>query len=38
MFEFIKPKKLAFEKEISKSSKPQIKPLLSKEGEQPVNL
>ena len=38
MCEFIKPKKLAFEKEISKSSKPQIKPLLSKEIEQLENL
>ena len=37
MCEFIKPKKLAFEKEISKSSKP-IKPLLSKEIEQQENL
>ena len=35
---FIKPKKLAFEKEISKSSKPQIKPLLSKEVDQQENL
>ena len=38
MCEFIKPKKLAFEKEISKSSKPQIKPLLSKEVEQQESL
>ena len=35
--EFIKPKYLALEKEISKLSKPQIKPLLSKEVEQPEN-
>ena len=35
---FIKPKKLAFDKEISKSSKPQIKPLLSKEVENKENL
>ena len=38
MCEFIKPKKLAFEKEISKSSKPQIKSLLSKEVENKENL
>ena len=38
MCEFIKPKKLAFEKEISKSSKPQIMPLLSKEVDQQENL
>ena len=38
MCEFIKPKKLAFEKEISMSSKPQIKLLLSKEVEQQANL
>ena len=38
MCEFIKPKKLAFEKEISKSSKPQIKPLLSNEVENNENL
>ena len=38
MCEFIKPKKLAFEKEISKSSKPQIKPLLSKEVVNKENL
>ena len=38
MCKFIKPKKLAFEKEISKSSKQQIKPLLSNEIEQPKNL
>ena len=38
MCEFIKPKKLAFEKVISKSSKPQIKPFLSKEVEQPEKL
>ena len=38
MCEFIKPKRLAFEREISKSSKPQIKPLLSREVEQQENL
>ena len=38
MCEFIKPKKLAFNKEISKSSKLQIKPLLSKEVNQHENL
>ena len=38
MCEFIKPKKLAFEKEISKSSKLKIKPLLSKEVGQQGNL
>ena len=38
MCEFIKPKKLAFEREISKSSKPQIKPLLVKEVEQQENV
>ena len=38
MREFIKPKKLVFEKEISKSSKPQIKPLLSKEVENKENI
>ena len=38
MCEFIKPKTLAFEKEISKSSKPQIKPLLSKEVDKQENL
>ena len=38
MCEFIKPKMLAFEKEISMSSKPQIKPLLSKEVEQQENV
>ena len=38
MCEFIKPKKLAFEREISKSSKPQIKPLLSNEVKQQENL
>ena len=38
MCEFIKPKKLAFEKKISKSSKPQIMPLLSKEVENKENL
>ena len=35
MCEFIKPKKLAFDKEISKSTKTQIKPLLPKEVDQP---
>ena len=38
MCEFMKPKKLALEKEISKSSKPQIKPLLSKEVVNKENL
>ena len=38
MCEFIKQKTLVFEKEISKSSKPQIKPLLSKAVEQQENL
>ena len=38
MWEFIKPKMLVYEQEISKSSKPQIKPLLSKEVEQQGNL
>ena len=38
MCEFIKPKKLAFHKKISKSSKPQFKPLLSKEVNQQENL
>ena len=38
MCEFIKPKKLTFKKEIIKSSKPQIKPLLSKEVELQENL
>ena len=38
MYEFIKPKKLAFEKQICKSSKPQIKLLLSKEVENKENL
>ena len=38
MCEFIKPKKLTFEKEMGLSSKPQIKPLLSKNIEQPKNL
>ena len=38
MCEFITPKKLAFEKEISKSSKPKIKPLLSNEVENKENL
>ena len=38
MCEFIKPKKLAFEREISKFSTLQIKPLLSKKFEQQENL
>ena len=38
MCEFIKPKKLTFEKEMGLSSPPQIKPLLSKKFEQPENL
>ena len=38
MCEFIKPKKLTFENEMSLSSIPQIKPLLSKEVKQPENL
>ena len=38
MCKFIKPTKLAFDTKISKSSKPQIKPLLSKEIEQQENL
>ena len=38
MCELIKPKKLAFENEMSMSSNPQIKPLLSKEVEQQENL
>ena len=38
MCEFIKPKKLTFENEIGLSSKPQIKPLLSREVKQPENL
>ena len=38
MFEFIKQKKLIFEKELSIYSKPKIKPLLSKDVEQPENL
>ena len=38
MCEFIKPKKLTFENEMGLSSKPQIKPLLSKEVKQPENL
>ena len=38
MCEFIKQKKLALKKEKSKSSKTQIKPLLSKNIELPKNL
>ena len=38
MCEFIKAKKLAYEKKISNSSKPQIKPLLLKEVDQQENL
>ena len=38
MCKFIKPQKLAFEREISKSSKPQIKPLMVKKIEQQENL
>ena len=38
MCEFIKPTKLAFEKEINMSSKPQIKPLLSNKVVQQENL
>ena len=38
MCEFIKPKKLTFEKEMGLSSKPQIKPLLSGKVERPENL
>ena len=38
MCEFIKPKNLFFEREISKSSKPQIKPLLVKEVKQQETL
>ena len=38
MCEFIKPKKLTFEKDISLFSKVQIKPLLSGEVERPENL
>ena len=38
MCEFIKLKRLTFEKEIGLPSKPQIKPLLSKEVQQPDNL
>ena len=38
MCEFIKPKKLTFENEMGLPSKPQIKPLLSKEVKQPENL
>ena len=38
MCEFIKPKKLTFEKEMGLSLKPQIKPLLSGKVERPENL
>ena len=38
MCEFIKPKKLTFENEMGLSSKPQIKPLLSRKVEQPKTL
>ena len=38
MCEFIKPKKLTFEKEMGLPSKPQIKPLLSSTIEPPKNL
>ena len=38
MCKFIKPKKLTFEKEMGIPSKTQIKPLLSKEVQQPENL
>ena len=38
MCEFIKPKKLTFEKEIGLPLMTQIKPLLSKEVQQPENL
>ena len=38
MCEFIKPKKLTFENEMGLSSKPQIKPLLSRKVEQPTKL
>ena len=38
MCEFIKPKKLTFEKEMGLSSKPQIKPLLSVKVKRPENL
>ena len=38
MCEFIKPKKLTFEKEMGLPSKPQIQPLLSKEVQQPKKL
>ena len=38
MCEFIKPKKLTFEKEMGLSSMPQIKPLLSGKVERPENL
>ena len=38
MCEFIKPKKLTFEKEMGLSSKQQIKPLLSRKVQQPKKL
>ena len=38
MFEFIKPKKLTFENEMGLSSKPQIKPWLSRKVEQPKKI
>ena len=38
MYEFIKPKKLTFEKEMGLSSKPQIKPLLSEKVERLTKL
>ena len=38
MCKFIKPKTLTFEKEMGLPSKPPIKPLLSKEVQQPENL
>ena len=38
MCEFIKPKKLTFEKEMGLFSKPQIKPLLTGKVERPENL
>ena len=38
MCEFIKPKKLTFGHKISPSAKPQIKPLLSRKVEKPMNL
>ena len=38
MCKFFKPKKLTFEKEMGRPSKPPIKPLLLKEVQQPENL